>query len=43
MLENSDDDKERDRVLHSFTHSDQDQQMTFGIDTTTAEGREAFK
>jgi len=29
-----------EKVLYSFTHADQDQQMIFGIDTTTEEGRE---
>jgi len=35
------DDKEN--VLYSFTHADQDQAIIFGIDTTTEEGRIAFK
>lgn len=43
MLENANDDKERDRVLHSFTYSDQDKQTVFGLDTTTPEGRAAFQ
>ena len=34
---------ERDRVLYSFTHANQDQQMMFGLDTRTPEGQEAFK
>lgn len=43
MLNDANDERERDRVLHSFTHADQEQPIVFGIDTTTAEGREQFK
>jgi hypothetical protein len=43
MLNDPNDERERDRVLHSFTHADQEQPIVFGIDTTTAEGREQFK
>lgn len=43
MLNDANDERERDRVLHSFTHGDQEQPIVFGIDTTTAEGREQFK
>jgi len=32
-----------DEVLYSFTKADQDQALVFGIDTTTEEGRVAFK
>lgn len=32
-----------DEVLYSFTYADQEQQLLFGIDTTTEEGRIAFK
>ncbi len=43
MLQNKDDDKARERLLHSFTHADQDQGMIFGMDTTTEEGRAQFR
>jgi hypothetical protein len=33
----------KDKALYSFTHADQDAPLMFGIDTTTPEGREAFK
>jgi len=32
-----------DENVYSFTHADQDQMITFGIDTTTEEGRAKFK
>lgn len=32
-----------EECLYSFTHGDQEQRVIFGIDTTTKEGREAFK
>ncbi len=32
-----------DKVLYSFTHANQEQNLIFGIDTTTPEGREEFK
>ena len=32
-----------EEVLYSFTNGDQDQQVVFGMDTTTEEGRVAFK
>lgn len=32
-----------DETLYSFTHGNQDQPLTFGIDTSTEEGRRAFK
>jgi hypothetical protein len=32
-----------EKTLHSFTHADQEHKMIFGMDTTTEEGREAFK
>ena len=34
---------ERDRVLYSFTHANQDQNILFGMDTRTPEGAAAFK
>ena len=34
---------EPEEVLYSFTYADQEQQLMFGIDTTTEEGRAAFK
>lgn len=43
MLENKDSDKERDRLLYSFTHADQDRNVLFGMDTTTEEGRAQFR
>ena len=35
--------QERDRMLYSFTHANQDQALLFGMDTTTPEGQEAFR
>jgi hypothetical protein len=32
-----------EKTLYSFTHADQEHKMLFGMDTTTEEGREAFK
>ena len=32
-----------EKTLYSFTHADQDQQVIFGIDTTTEEGREEWR
>lgn len=34
---------ERDRMLYSFTHANQDQNIMFGLDTRTPEGAEAFR
>ncbi len=36
-------DAERDRVLYSFTHANQDQHIMFGMDSRTPEGQEAFR
>jgi hypothetical protein len=33
----------RDEILYSFTHADQESPIDFGIDTTTEEGRAQFK
>ena len=33
----------KEESLYSFTHGDQEQRVMFGMDTTTEEGREAFK
>jgi len=33
----------KDDLLYSFTHADQEQTLNFGIDTTTEEGRARFK
>jgi len=43
MLKDNNDDKERDKLLYSFTHADQEQNVIFGIDTTTEEGRKQFR
>ena len=43
MLENKDNDRERDRLLYSFTHANQDQPLNLGIDTTTPEGAAEYK
>lgn len=43
LLDNPDNERERDRVLYSFTHADQDRRITFGMDTTTPEGQAEFK
>lgn len=43
LLQNDGDDREQHRRLHSFTHASQDTNINFGLDTTTPEGREAFK
>lgn len=42
MLQDKDDDKARDRLLHSFTYSDQEQQVILGMDTSTEAGRAQF-
>lgn len=34
---------DKEKVLYSFTHANQDQQLIFGMDTSTAEGRAEFK
>ena len=39
----ADNDAERDRVLYSFTHANQDQHIMFGLDTRTPEGEAAFR
>lgn len=33
----------KEESLYSFTHGDQEQRAVFGMDTTTEEGRIAFK
>lgn len=43
MLQNKDNERERDRQLYSFTHANQEQRMVFGFDTTTPEGQAAFR
>ena len=43
MLENKDNDRERDRLLYSFTNANQDQPLNLGIDTTTPEGAAEYK
>ena len=43
MLENKDSERERDRLLYSFTNSNEEATVNFGIDTTTPEGAEEFK
>jgi hypothetical protein len=37
------DERERDRALYSFTHANQDRPLLFGMDTTTPEGQAAFR
>jgi len=37
------DTNQRDELIYSFTNGDQEQAFDFGIDTTTEEGRAAFK
>lgn len=43
MLADPTDDAERERTLHSFCHADQDRAVIFGMDTSTEEGRAAYK
>lgn len=43
FFQNPEDEKERFKVLHSFTHANQEHPLIFGIDTTTEEGRRQFK
>lgn len=43
MLENAEDDAEREKKLHSFTYADQQSKIVFGMDTATEEGRAAFR
>ena len=35
--------QEKDRMLYSFTHANQDRELMFGLDTSTPEGAEAFR
>ena len=42
-LLDEDTEAERDRMLYSFTHANQDQSIMFGLDTRTPEGQEAFR
>ena len=42
-LTETDDDREKERALFSFTHANQDRGILFGLDTSTPEGAEAFK
>jgi hypothetical protein len=35
--------KDPDANLYSFAHANQNEQLVFGVDTTTPEGREWFK
>jgi hypothetical protein len=42
-LINENDEREQHRRLYSFTHANQERDIDFGIDTTTEEGRAAFK
>ena len=37
------DEREKDRVLFSFPHANQDKPLMFGMDTTTPEGQEEFR
>lgn len=43
MLADDKDEKEREMQLHSFCHADQGRGLIFGMDTTTEEGRAAFR
>lgn len=43
LLQNEADQREANKRLHSFTHANQVRDLDYGIDTTTPEGREAFK
>lgn len=43
LLENEHDEREQNRRLHSFTNSNQDTNINWGIDTSTPEGRAQFK
>lgn len=43
MLQDKNSEQERNNLLHSFTHSDQDQDLWLGIDTSTEEGRAKFR
>jgi len=42
-LTETNDEREKERVLFSFTHANQDKSIAFGIDTTTPEGQEEFR
>lgn len=42
-LVESNDEKEKERALFSFTHANQDKELLFGMDTSTPEGQAAFK
>lgn len=43
IFDNPDDEAERFKKLHSFTHANQDFPLIFGIDTSTEEGRKQFQ
>ena len=43
LLSSPNDKAEQHRRLHSFTNADQDENINFGIDTTTPEGRATFQ
>jgi len=42
-LTEGNDEREKDRMLFSFTHANQDRGILFGLDTTTPEGAEAYR
>lgn len=42
-LTETNDEREKDRLLFSFTHANQDRDLLFGMDTTTPEGQAEFK
>ena len=42
-LTETNDEREKERALFSFTHANQDRPLAFGMDTTTPEGQEEFR
>lgn len=42
-LTETNDEREKERLLFSFTHANQDKDLLFGMDTTTPEGQAEFK
>jgi len=42
-LTETNDEREKERALYSFTHANQDRQLMFGMDTTTPEGQDEYR
>lgn len=42
-LTETNDEREKERALYSFSHANQDRQLMFGMDTTTPEGQDEYR